>query len=40
LEEEARKFADSYRKAAETERSTSLSERQAVFKKNEEAVGL
>lgn len=40
LEEEARKFAQVYRNAQEREKSTSLSERQALFKKNEEAVGL
>lgn len=39
LEEEARAFSEHYKRAKQEELTVSLTERTAVFKKNEEASG-
>jgi hypothetical protein len=40
LEEEATEFGENYRRVKELEITRSLSDRQAIFKKNEEAAGI
>jgi len=39
LEEESRVFEEHYRRVKTTETTDSLADRQAIFKKNEEAAG-